>query len=420
MSNIPGTFSHDSNTHMVPADTHGAIPHDTTMVDAPPMQPSHRHDTPMHLVITSSTEPQDTEMGMASTSNAPVPTGRLLIQTNKVQAGHQHEEGDRRSVKKQAIGTPQRDEMVNLRYYAEQVKNDVKVNRRQKRETEKKWQMANTLLETAQKESENWARRWKEEQAVAEAWRKDLGDQFVQQLNKKQHELMVESQRVAKAAVAVREAELKETIARAKADNEAEKHRLHALEEKRKAEYETKIGAFRTCESPQRRGVGHRNDDSVPDGAPIHTTELVSPARREQCRVETLMHEGGNHFPVFTVAAPTAGPSVAAPAPDSQHTGQSPLQMSQDVLQQMITEAVAAKIKKKKASPKKKRNVQPAVRVELDTAKKWQQERMSADDDHKWKRFINFVWYHAQGREKADHFDDYDPASEATMLTSTC
>lgn len=58
---------------------------------------------------------------------------------------------------------------------------------------------------------------------------------------------------------------------------------------------------------------------------------------------------------------------------------------------------------------------------------------MSRADDLSWKvrlssfvlqfrrlnsqqKFIDVVWRHAQSREKADHFDDYDPAPESLML----
>ncbi|KAJ7732560.1 hypothetical protein B0H16DRAFT_1468543 [Mycena metata] len=454
MSDVPGAFPFaDEDTDMLPVGTHGAIPHDTTMVDAS-VQPSHQHDAPIDHVITSSTP-----MDMGNTSNAPARSnGRNVIalcsRLTSLQEGHRHEQ-DNRPLKKQAVTTPQRDQLDNLREQSEQVRQDAKTARREKKEAQKQLQdlyrFARSAANTLQ------AQRWEQTEAGVEAWKENakvalnnqLHEQVAEQVAKTKAELTAEAaaavkkaseeaheeaQRTAKAGVAAREAELKETIARVNAEKEADKRRLQALEEKRNAEFETKMAAFRTRESTQRRGVGQPNDGGVPDGTPIHRTELVSQATREQRRLETVMREGGNRLPTFTVIAPAVGPSGsgAAPTPDPQHIGQGALPVDQDLIARMIAEAVADAMKKK-ASPRKKRNVVPGLRAQLDTAKKWQQERMSRADDLSWKvrlssfglqfrglnsqqKFVDVVWRHAQSREKADHFHDYDPAPESLML----
>ncbi|KAJ7030678.1 hypothetical protein C8F04DRAFT_1186531 [Mycena alexandri] len=447
MTDIPGAFPFaDDDTDMLPVDTHGRIPRDTTMVDAS-MQPSHQHNARIGPVITSSAP-----MDMDSTSGAPGPSVRRnIIAINELQEGHRHQH-DNRPVKKQAVATPRRDELDNLRDETEHMRVDAKTARRQRKKAETELAEVKALLVAAQNERAGWAQRWNTAEADALAWKEgiqaNLHNQLQEEVAKSKaqiaaeaaeavQEAQQEAHRVARAAIAAREAELKETIARANAEKEAEKRKFQALEEKRNAEYETKMAAFRTRESAQRRGVGQPNDGGAP-GTPIHRTELESPATREQRRVEAVMRDGANRLPIFTVTAPAAGPSSgpsgsgAAPASNPQHIGQGALPVDNEALARMIAEAVAAAIKKK-ASPKKKRNVQLGTRAQLDTAKKWQQERMSRADDLSWKvrlssfvlqfrrlnsqqKFIDVVWRHAQSREKADHFDDYDPAPESLML----
>ncbi|KAJ7769305.1 hypothetical protein B0H16DRAFT_1452511 [Mycena metata] len=352
-----------------------------------------------------------------------------LFHINELQEGHQHEH-DNLPSKRQAVTPPKREQPDNLCEETDHMKQDIRTACREKKEVEKHLAEVKALLVAAQTKSARWAAHWNQAEAGVEVWKENtkvaLNIQLHKQVAKTKVELAAEAavavkkvreevheeaQQIAKAGVAVREAELKETIARV-------------------AEFETKMAVFRTRESTQRRGVGQPNDGGVPNGTPIHRTELH--------RVETVMCEGGNHLPTFTVIALVVGPSSGhsssgpAPTPDPQQIGQGALPVDQDLMVRMIAEAVTAAMKKK-ASPKKKRNIVPRLRAQLDMAKKWQQDHMSRADDLSWKvrlssfvlqfrglnsqqKFVDVVWHHAQSREKADHFHNYDPAPESLML----
>ncbi|KAJ7769615.1 hypothetical protein DFH07DRAFT_768887 [Mycena maculata] len=258
------------------------------------------------------------------------------------------------------------------------------------------------------------------ERAGAQGYINHLNDTFLTQLQEAQAKAMSEANQKAAAVIQAREDELKAELNRAAKELEDEKARHRQNEEKRQAEYESAMAALRTRESPQRRGARHRND-SAPDGTPVHTTELVSSATREQRRVEALMRTGTDRFPAVTMAAPEpdplgAPPVTAAAAPAV--TPEQPGATGNEALAKIVAEEIAKAMKKlqKATAKRRRRNAPVGVRNELADAKREQQAKISDADDKSWKKYALVIWRHAQGKNRAIDFEDYQGATESVML----
>ena len=141
--------------------------------------------------------------------------------------------------------------------------------------------------------------------------------------------------------------------------------------------------------SAQRRGAQQPQQNEMeevhfPNAPPARIPEYIAEATRQARRLEAVIRQGVDRFPVVTMAAPTQPAASAAPDTPQQSTSHTPMMIdfSDPAIEERLKGMVYGILGK---SPRKKRQAKAGATTTLIRARHDQQDQMTPADDLRWK-----------------------------------
>ncbi|KAJ7817328.1 hypothetical protein B0H13DRAFT_2379778 [Mycena leptocephala] len=142
----------------------------------------------------------------------------------------------------------------------------------------------------------------------------------------------------------------------------------------------------RTETGPQQPQQNEMEEVHFPNAPPARIPEYIAEATRQARRLEAVIRQGVDRFPVVTMAAPTQPAASAAPDTPQQSTSHTPMMI--DFNDPAIEELKAWSIHE-------------------------QQDQMTPADDLRWKTIVRENWRTTTGLNRARDFCDYEGVGES-------
>jgi hypothetical protein len=121
-----------------------------------------------------------------------------------------------------------------------------------------------------------------------------------------------------------------------------------------------------------------------PNAPPARIPEYIAEATRQARRLEAVIRQGVDRFPVVTMAASTQPAASVAPDTPQQSTSHTPMMidLNDPAVEERLKGMLQGILGK---SPRKKRQAKTGATTTLIRAKHDQQDQMTPADDLQWK-----------------------------------
>ncbi|KAJ7838149.1 hypothetical protein B0H13DRAFT_1912044 [Mycena leptocephala] len=354
--------------------------------------------------------------------------------------------------KRVAVSTPGKNEAVEARIDADTTKGKAKAAIWEKQELAAQLNIAQQQIMALQMEQQRLSEQkneemmrqqnhWKTEwnkfshereivfQRNLECLREESYEQAQAQMEAQIVHGSVASRAACEAELKTKLAEIEEThqreqdeLLREQVRQQVDSHRfpLHKYLRVQQADHETKVAAFHASFSAQRRGAqqpqhNEMEDVHVPNAPPAHIPEYIAEATRQARRLEAVIRQGVDRFPVVTMAVLTQPAASAAPDTPEQSTSHMPMMIdfNDPAIEEQLKDMVYGILGK---SPRKKRQAKAGATTTLIQARHDQQDQMKPTDNLWWKTIACENWWTTTGLNRARDFCDYKGVGESVML----
>ncbi|KAJ7910166.1 hypothetical protein B0H13DRAFT_2329700 [Mycena leptocephala] len=330
--------------------------------------------------------------------------------------------------KRVAVSTPGRNEAVEARIDADAARGKAKAAIREKRELAAQLNTAQQQIMALQMEQQRLSEQRNEEMTRQQnhwktEWNKFSHEReivFQRNLERMREESYQQAQAQMQSQIAAREAELKARLAEIEETHQREQDELLREQMRLQADHETKMAAFHARFSAQKRGPQQPQQNEMeevhfPNAPPARIPEYIAEATRQARRLEAVIRQGVDRFPVVTMAAPTQPAASAAPDTPQQSTSHTPMMIdfNDPAIEERLKGMVYGILGK---SPRKKRQAKAGATTTLIRARHEQQDQMTPADDLRWKTIVRENWRTTTGLNRARDFCDYEGVGESVML----
>ncbi|KAJ7884033.1 hypothetical protein B0H13DRAFT_1890169 [Mycena leptocephala] len=315
--------------------------------------------------------------------------------------------------KRVAVSTPGRNEAVEARIDADAARGKAKAAIREKRELAAQLNTAQQQIMALQMEQQRLSEQRNEEMTRQQnhwktEWNKFSHEReivFQRNLERMRQESYQQAQAQMESQIAAREAELKARLAEIEETHQREQDEL--LREQMRLQ--------RTETGPQQPQQNEMEEVHFPNAPPARIPEYIAEATRQARRLEAVIRQGVDRFPVVTMAAPTQPAASAAPDTPQQSTSHTPMMIdfNDPAIEERLKGMVYGILGK---SPRKKRQAKAGATTTLIRARHEQQDQMTPADDLRWKTIVRENWRTTTGLNRARDFCDYEGVGESVML----
>ncbi|KAJ7880095.1 hypothetical protein B0H13DRAFT_2542436 [Mycena leptocephala] len=371
-------------------------------------------------------------------------TVRPDIEMNTVDSSRVWADADRPRIneaKRVAVATPARNEAVEARIDAETVREKAKAVIREKHELAAKLDQAQQHIAALQVEQQRQAAQrnhdWEQQQQHWKTeWDKFSGERdiaFQRKLEWYREENYRQIQKEMQAQIVAHEVELQAKLAEIEETGRREQETIRREQEKQQVDHETKMAALHARFSSQRRGAqqpqhNDMEDPQFPDAPPACTPQYIPEATRQGRRLETVIRQGVDRFPVVTMAAPMQPAPSAVPETPEHNTAHGTLlvDLNDPVVEQRVKGLIDAALGTKK-SPRKRRQAKAGATASLVQARQEQQKDLAVKDDLRWKVIFKLIlwtitrenWRKNTGLNHAKDFCDYEGVGDTAPEACT-